>query len=151
MEAFWNGILNALKEWPVITTLVVFALTVFARTVFWIFRQAVLFRTELVSKKEQKEFEKEIENNLRNYKEELAEVVLAAAMEVIKEKLKDFDEIKNLASDAKVTEAKLKLLIDDAIEKVNEVRSMSDNLRSLNAKVDRLEYGKDQAGIRRKE
>jgi len=151
MEAFWNGILNLLNQWPVITTLVVFALTVFARTVFWIFRQAVLFRTELVSKKEQKEFEKEVENNLRNYKEELAEVVLAAAMEVIKEKLKDFDEIKNLASDAKVTEAKLKLLIDDAIEKVNEVRSMSDNLRSLNAKVDRLEYGKDQAGIRRKE
>lgn len=151
MEDFWNGILNLLNQWPVITTLVVFALTVFARTVFWIFRQAVLFRTELVSKKEQKEFEKEIENNLRNYKEELAEVVLAAAMEVIKEKLKDFDEIKNLASDAKVTEAKLKLLIDDAIEKVNEVRSMSDNLRSLNAKVDRLEYGKDQAGIRRKE
>ena len=151
MEAFWNGILNLLYQWPVITTLVVFALTVFASTVFWIFRQAVLFRTELVSKKEQKEFEKEVENNLRNYKEELAEVVLAAAMEVIKEKLKDFDEIKNLASDAKVTEAKLKLLIDDAIEKVNEVRSMSDNLRSLNAKVDRLEYGKDQAGIRRKE
>jgi ubiquinone biosynthesis protein UbiJ len=96
-------------------------------------------------------FEKQVISDLRDYKDELLKVVMAGAMEVIREKLKDVDTIQQTANDMKATEARLEVQIKSAMEKVEEVRGMADNVRSLNAKVDRLQYGQDQSDIRRKE
>jgi hypothetical protein len=127
------------------------AFSIFAKSIMTIFRMGATFKVQFATKNEQKEFEKQVISDLRDYKDELLKVVMAGAMEVIREKLKDIDTIQETANTMKATEARLEVQIKSAMEKVDEVRGMSDNLRSLNAKVDRLQYGQDNADIRRKE
>jgi uncharacterized protein YPO0396 len=145
---FLNNILGSDAFWFTVATL---AFTIFMRSTITIFRMGATFKTEFATKKEQKEFEKQVISDLRDYKDELLKVVMAGAMEVIREKLKDVDTIQQTANEMKATEAKLEVQIKSAMEKVEEVRGMADNLRSLNAKVDRLQYGQDQSDVRRKE
>jgi hypothetical protein len=132
-------------------TMATLAFTIFMRATISIFRMGATFRTEFSTKKEQKEFEKQIIKDLREYKDELLKVTMAASMEMIKEKLRDVDAITQTAQQMKATEAKLEIQIKSAMEKVEEVRGMADNIRSLNAKVERIQYGQDQTDIRRKE
>ena len=124
--------------------------TIFIKSIISIFRLGLTFgQTELI--KGQKEFEKRIITDLRDYKDELLKVTMAAAMQTINEKLKNIDTIEKTANEMKSTEAKLEVQIKSAMEKVDEVRGMADNLRSLNAKVDRLQYGQDNQDVRRRE
>ena len=125
--------------------------TVFAKTIIHIFRMGALFRAEYATKDEQKNFEKEVKSDLRDYKDELLKVVMTASMEMIREKLSDIDNIQETANKIKITEKELELKIKLAMEKVDEIRGMSDNVRALNQKVDRIVYGQDQSGVRRKE
>jgi hypothetical protein len=76
---------------------------------------------------------------------------MTAAMETIKEKLSDVDSIRETSQEMKSMSAKMEVQIKNAMEKVEEVRGMSDNLRALNAKVDRLQYGQENQDVRRKE
>jgi uncharacterized protein YPO0396 len=142
---------NLINNQAFLFTMATLAFTIFMRATISIFRMGATFKTEFATKKEQKEFEKQVISDLRDYKDELLKVVMAGAMEVIREKLKDIDTIQQTAADMKATETKLEIQLKSAMEKVDEVRGMSDNLRSLNAKVDRLQYGQDNAEIRRKE
>jgi hypothetical protein len=135
-----TALLSSPAFWVTMATL---AFTIFARSVITIFRMGATFKTEFATKNEQKQFEKQIISDLRDYKDELLKVTMAGAMEVIREKLKDVDTIQQTANEMKATEAKLEIQIKSAMEKVEEVRGMADNLRSLNAKVDRLQYGQD--------
>jgi hypothetical protein len=133
--------------WLTIATL---AFTIFVRSIVSIFQLGLNFgKGELI--KGQKEFEKQIISDLRDYKDELLKVTMAAAMQTINEKLKNIDSIERTAQEMKATEAKLEVQIKGAMEKVDEVRGMADNLRSLNAKVDRLQYGQDNQDVRRRE
>jgi hypothetical protein len=133
--------------WLTVATL---AFTIFVRSIVSIFQLGLNFgKGELI--KGQKEFEKQIISDLRDYKDELLKVTMAAAMQTINEKLKNIDSIERTAQEMKATEAKLEVQIKGAMEKVDEVRGMADNLRSLNAKVDRLQYGQDNQDVRRRE
>jgi len=125
--------------------------TLLTRSIIGVFKLGLSFRAQFATKEDQKEFEKEMKKDLRDYKDELLKVVMAASMEIIREKLSDIENIQEMANAMKVTERELEIKIRSAMEKVEEVRSMSDNIRSLNAKVDRLIYGQDQGTMRRKE
>jgi hypothetical protein len=142
---------NLINNQAFLFTMATLAFTIFMRATISIFRMGATFKVQFATKNEQKEFEKQVISDLRDYKDELLKVVMAGAMEVIREKLKDIDTIQETANTMKATEARLEVQIKSAMEKVDEVRGMSDNLRSLNAKVDRLQYGQDNADIRRKE
>jgi len=127
--------------------------TIFARTIIVIFRAGASFRIEYATKDEQKKFEKEVKLDLRDYKDELLKVVMAAAMETIRDKTSEISDIHKVANGIKLTEKELEIKIKNAMEKVDEVRAMSDNVRALHQKVDRLMYGQEQSqiGTRRKE
>ena len=77
--------------------------------------------------------------------------LFSSVCEIIKDKLKDVDTIQKTAQDMKSMSARLEIQIKNAMDKVEEVRGMSDNLRALNSKVERLEYGQDNQDIRRRE
>jgi len=143
-----TSLISSAPFWVAMASL---AFSIFAKSVMTIFRMGATFKVQFATKNEQKEFEKQVISDLRDYKDELLKVVMAGAMEVIREKLKDVDTIQQTANDMKATEARLEIQIKSAMEKVEEVRGMADNVRSLNAKVDRLQYGQDQSDIRRKE
>jgi hypothetical protein len=147
MEWF-TTLISSPAFWVTMATL---AFTIFMRATITIFRMGASFRTEFATKNEQKEFEKQIIKDLREYKDELLKVTMAASMEMIREKLKDVDTIQQTSQEMKSTEARLEIQIKSAMEKVEEIRGMADNVRSLNAKVERLQYGQDQTDIRRKE
>jgi hypothetical protein len=142
---------NLINNQAFLFTMATLAFTIFMRATISIFKMGATFKVQFATKNEQKEFEKQVISDLRDYKDELLKVVMAGAMEVIREKLKDIDTIQETANTMKATEARLEVQIKSAMEKVDEVRGMSDNLRSLNAKVDRLQYGQDNADVRRKE
>jgi hypothetical protein len=143
-----TSLISSAPFWVAMASL---AFSIFAKSIMTIFRMGATFKVQFATKNEQKEFEKQVISDLRDYKDELLKVVMAGAMEVIREKLKDVDIIQQTANDMKATEARLEIQIKSAMEKVEEVRGMADNVRSLNAKVDRLQYGQDQSDIRRKE
>jgi hypothetical protein len=147
MEWF-STLISSSAFWVTMGTI---AFTIFMRSTITIFRMGATFKTEFATKGEQKEFEKQIIKDLREYKDELLKVTMAASMEMIREKLKDVDVIAQTAQQMKATEAKLEVQIKSAMEKVDEVRGMADNLRALNSKVERIEYGQNNSEIRRKE
>jgi hypothetical protein len=133
--------------WFTVATL---GFTIFVRSIVSIFQLGMNFgKSELI--KGQKEFEKTMIADIRDYKDELLKVVMVTSMETIKEKLKDVDTIQRTAQDMKSMSAKLEIQIKNAMDKVEEVRGMSDNLRALSSKVERLEYGQDNQDVRRRE
>jgi hypothetical protein len=143
---FWDFLQNP----TVIVTIAIFAFTVFAKSIIGIFKLGVFFSEREMSQRQVK-FEKQVIDDMRSYKDELLKVTMTAAMETINDKLKNVDSIERTAQEMKATEARLDIQIKNAMEKVEEVRGMSDNLRSLNAKVDRLQYGQENQDVRRRE
>lgn len=138
----------------IITVLTLFAttaFTIFAKTIINIFRLGTYFRAQYATKEDQRNFEKEVKIDLRDYKDELLRVVMAAANEMIREKFKNLDQINETAKRVEITEKELELKIKTALEKVDEIKGMADTVRSLSAKVDRLQYGQNTNDIRRKE
>jgi len=143
-------LLQFLANPAVIITLATLMFTIFARAIVGIFKLGIYFSEKELSQKQIK-FEKQMIDDMRSYKEELLRVVLAAAMSSINDKLKDVDTIAKTATGIKTTEAKLEIQIKNAMEKVDEVRSMADTVRSLSARIDRLQYGQENQDQRRKE
>jgi hypothetical protein len=139
----------------VVSTFLIFAsttmFTIFAKTIITIYRFGVSFRSQFVTKNEQKQFEKEMVSDMKDYKDELLKVVLSASMETIRDKLKDVDTIQNTANDMKLLTKELDIKIKNAMEKVDEVRSMGENVRSLGKRLDRMEYDQTTTEVRRKE
>jgi hypothetical protein len=124
--------------------------TIFAKTVITIFRMGVLFRADFATKRDQLKFEQEIREDIKSYKDEVLKVVMSAAMEMIREKLKEIKDIKDIAQTVKLIEKELQIKMQTIMERVDETKSLGDNIKALNAKVDRLTYGQAQTG-RRKE
>jgi hypothetical protein len=125
--------------------------TIFAKTIITIFKMGVLFKEELATKRDQLSFERKIVQDLRDYKDELMKVVMATSMNTINDKLKSVDDVQDLVSEMKTLEATLEIKVKNAMEKVDEVRGMAENVRILTNKVNRLEYGSDNQEVRRKE
>jgi hypothetical protein len=145
--AIWEVILGNDAFWFTVAT---FGFTIFVKSIVSIFQLGLNFgKSELV--KGQKDFEKNMIQDIRDYKDELLKVTMTAAMETIREKLSDVDSIRETSQEMKSMSAKMEVQIKNAMEKVEEVRGMSDNLRALNAKVDRLQYGQENQDVRRKE
>ena len=145
-----NWLLGLLANPAVIIAIATLMFTIFAKAIIGIFKLGIYFSEKELAQKQIK-FEKQMIDDMRSYKEELLRVILAAAMSSINDKLKDVDTISKTASEMKATEAKLEVQLKNAMEKVDEVRSMSDTVRSLSARVDRMQYGQDTQDVRRKE
>jgi len=122
----------------------------FIKSVFTIFKFGALFRADYATKEDQRRFEQSVKDDLRNYKEELLKVVMVAAMEMIKEKLSDIDDIKDLATQVKVKEKEIELRIETALDRMGELKGLSDNVKALSRKVETIQFGNTSTG-RRKE
>jgi flagellar motility protein MotE (MotC chaperone) len=139
----------------ILATLLVFLatamFTVFAKVIISIFQLGVKFKQDYATKRDQLKFESEIRDMFREYKEELLKTVMSASMEMIREKLKEIKDIKEIAQTVKIIEKELEVKMKSIMERVDETKSLGDNIRSLNAKVDRLQYGESVSPVRRKE
>lgn len=147
----WLEAILVNNQVAVIITISTLMMTLFAKTIIKVFRLGVTFKTHLATKEELRIFEEEIRRDLRSYKEELSTVVMTTAIQIINDKLKDIDNIRNVLSDIKSIKAVLDVEIKNAMSKVDEVHSLSDTVRILSNKVQRLEFGKDVTDIRRKD
>ena len=149
---FWDWI--AQNPAVLVTALVLMAttmFTVFAKVIIGIFQLGVKFRQDYATKRDQLRFESEMRDMFKDYKEELLKTVMSAAMEMIREKLKEIKDIKDIAQTVKLIERELQIKMQNIMERVDETKSLADNIRALNAKVDRIQYGQSQTDIRRKE
>jgi methyl-accepting chemotaxis protein len=125
--------------------------TVFARSIILIFRYGVFFRAELATKQDLSDFKREMKEEFKGYKEELFKAVMTTANNSINDKTKSIDSIAKTAQNLAATEAVLEEKIKNMTEKIDEVKSLAENVTSLNNRVNRIEYGDNSQGVRRKE
>ena len=146
---WWNS--SAITALAIAVATMIF--TIFTKTVIGIYQAGVKFRSTFVTKEEQTTFEREIIRDMREYKQELLDVLMAAAMETIREKLKDVDSLRETAINMQGIEAAVRVQVKSVMEKYENLQSLEDNVRALNSKVERLEYGNDgtNPAYRRKE
>jgi len=110
-----------------------------------------IFRAEYATKRDQITFEREMRETFKEYKDEVLKIVMSASMEMIRDKLKDVERIKNTEQDMRLLEKELQLKMTNVLDRIDETKTLSDNIRALNAKVDRIQYGQHTAPVRRKE
>jgi hypothetical protein len=104
-----------------------------------IFKEGIYFKTELVSKKEMREFEEGIRNDIRGYRIELQKVVLDTCMREIKAQLKDVDEIKKNSQKMIEIRVSLEEKLKHLDAKYDEVRGYGASVKSLIDRVHNLE------------
>jgi len=142
----WSSFANSLT-----ITIAGIMVIAFAKSIVKIFRMGATFKADLASKKELLDFEAEIRKDMRGYAIQIQKSVTDAAMTVINNKLKDIDDVKDIAADMKIMRNQLETEIKSATEKYTDMKSIGDTVRSLKNSVSRLEYNKDNMSDRRKE
>lgn len=142
------GLLNS----AVLTTLSITALvTIVWRAILKIYNLGKSDKKMLVTKNEQKEFENDMRRDMRGYAEQIQKTAIDSSMRVIEKELKNLDDVHDIATEMKVMKSSLEAEMKNMNEKYNEIKSVSDSVRTLNNKVMRLEYGTENSGERRSE
>jgi methyl-accepting chemotaxis protein len=121
--------------------------TLFAKSIFTIVQKSMAMKDQMATKKEQREFEDSIRDELRSYKQELQDAVLNACMKVIDDRLKDIKDIQTTASSMTATKAIIEVELKQVMEKYDEIKNISDYVRNLGNDVNQLKYGKNASVI----
>lgn len=133
-------IFDLLNSYSVILVVATLMITAFAKCITKIFRMGVDFKADIATKTEQREFEEEIRRDMRGYAVQIQKTVSDSMMTIINNRLKDIDNIKDIADNIKITNAEIDLKIKSLNEKTDNVKEVSDALRNLSNRVQRLEY-----------
>lgn len=141
----------------ILTICITLILTIFGKMILSIYKAGLMHSKELMSReehmKEMNNFKAEVRADMRAYKTELTEVMMQTSVKIINEKLKDMDQIKAVAIDMKAVEARMNEQVKTIDEKYAEFRSVSDNMRSMNARIESLSsnMGNQNTQTRRKD
>lgn len=146
-----DTIINLLNNPSVISLVIGFLIMGFAKSIIKIFNMGVMFKTNLATKKEQKDFEERIRQDLVNYKEEIQRTVLSICLRTIERELRNVDAINNTANELKVSAESVKAKMEDLDAKYDEFKEVATKVRTLSDKVQRLEFGRDTTIGRRSE
>lgn len=133
-------ILNLLNSYSMIIVIATIMVIAFAKCIIKIFRMGVTFKTDIVTREELADFESESRRDMRGYAVQIQKLVTDAAMKVIDNRLKDMDETKKAVVDMKVMKAELETEIKNASEKYDDIKTLSDTVRNLSQRIQRLEY-----------
>ena len=146
-----DTLINLLNNPSVISLVIGFLIMGFAKSIIKIFNMGVMFKTNLATKKEQKDFEERIRQDLVNYKEEIQRTVLSICLRTIERELRNVDAINNTANELKVSSESIKSKMEDLDAKYDEFKEVATKVRTLSDKVQRLEFGRDTTIGRRSE
>lgn len=146
-----DTLINLLNNPSVISLVIGFLIMGFAKSIIKIFNMGVMFKTNLATKKEQKDFEERIRQDLVNYKEEIQRTVLSICLRTIERELRNVDAINNTANELKVSAESVKAKMEDLDAKYDEFKEVATKVRTLSDKVQRLEFGRDTTIGRRSE
>ena len=127
------------------------ALGIFVKTIIGVFRLGATFKTELVTKKEQRGFEEEIRNDLKGYKIEIQKSIMDACLKIIERELKSVENLKDVEARMEGIRTAIEIQIKDMLAKYEDIKEVSDSIHSLALKVQRIEYGNETGKNRRTE
>lgn len=147
----WDMISNWLASTPGVIAIITICLTVFSRMVIKIFRFGATFKTELVTKDEQKAFEESIRKELRSWRDELQRNILETCLRTIEKELQSVSEIKEISQEMKTNMEVEKERMKVINESLTDVKSLADTIRQMNSRLNRLEYGDTNSTARRTE
>ena len=147
MEQF----LNILNSYSVMIMIAGVAIIAFAKSIIKIYKIGATDKAHQVTREELVAFENQMRTDMRGYTGQIQKIVLEACLKVIESKMKDIEDVKNVATDMKIMKAELEAEIKTALEKYDEIKSVSDSVRTLGNKVSRLEYNSDNSTMRRTE
>lgn len=148
---FWERLLELLNSTSVLTIVVGALIIAFAKAIIRIFRMGVNFATEMASKKELNEFSAEVKQDMRAYAQQIQRAVLESVMRVVDSRLQNVDNVNDTANDMKLLKIEIENEVKNAIERIDDVKSLSDTVRALSNKVSRLEFNGETRSERRKE
>ena len=125
----------------------------FAKSIIRIFRMGVQYKADLVTRQEQQRFEEEVRRDMRGYASQIQKSVMESIMNVISARMKDIEAANKAAVDMQIMKAEMDAELKKMDEKYEEMKQMTDTIRTLNNKVQRLEYGaqQQQSTVRRTE
>lgn len=112
-----------------------------------IWRSAQIFRKEVVSVQDLNEFKAKMRSDMRYYKEEITDVVIKAAYKSIEDKLDVINDFKNSFIELEKLKVEIKYEFDKIKEQMSKVDVVSDNMKSLQNKVTRLDNNKPNSGV----
>ena len=148
-SSFWGKIGELLSSSSVVIGVIGLGAWAIFRSGSKIFKEGIYFKSELVSKKEMREFEESIRQDMRGYRVELQKVILDTCLREIKSSMKDLDSIKKDTDMMKELRIKLEHSLKDLDEKYDEIRGFGNQMQALRQKVQKLEIGKDANEVRR--
>lgn len=145
-----DKIIELLNSNTILVTALTLLITAFAKTIVKIFNMGVMFKSNLATKKDQKDFESEMKSDMRAYANQIQQITLQSCMKVIEKQFKDYSDIKTIASDMKALKAQMDAESKITLEKYSEVRNMGETVRTLSNKVQRLEYQDQSSTMERR-
>ena len=145
----WSKLGNLLSSSSVVIGVIGLGAWAIFRSGSKIFKEGIYFKSELVSKKEMREFEESIRKDMRGYRVELQKVILDTCMREIKSALKDVESFKKDSDAMKELKIKLEHSLKDLNEKYDEIKGFGNNISALQRKVQKLELGSDSNEVRR--
>lgn len=140
-------IFSLLENTSVIIVIATIMIIAFSKCITKIFRMGVTFKADLATKAELNDFEAEIRRDMRGYAIQIQKSVIDAVMIVINNKFKDVDDMKSAALDIKVIKAEIEMELKNISAKTAEIQDVSNTVRSLNNRVQRLEFNNSQTVI----
>ena len=137
-------ILEILSNSSVIIFVATIMVIAFARCITKIFRMGATFKADLATRSELNDFEAEIRRDMRGYAIQIQKSVIDAVMIVINNKFKDIEDVKSAAVDIKITKAEIEMELKKLSDKTSDIQDISNTIRVLNNKVQRLEFNSTQ-------
>lgn len=147
-----NWFLNFLSNQSVMIGLIGLVAMAIFKSGVKIFREGIYFKTELVTKKEQHEFEDAVRQDMRSYRIELQKTILDTCLREIKSELKDLDRFREELTEIREFKIKQEIFLEEFEDIKHDFKIMANEFGQIKERINRLQSRQtDNNEVRRHE
>ena len=117
--------------------------TIFTKTIITIYQQGIAFKTKFVTVEEFERLERELREEFRFYKEETTKTIMIAVNEMVKEKIKSFEDIRSIANEVHVDKETIDIKLETFNEKLKDLNEVRNAITSINNRINSLQMNRD--------
>lgn len=147
-----SAILNFLSNQTVLVTIIGLVAAAIFRSGVKIFREGIYFKAELVTKKEQHEFEDQVRQDMRSYRVELQKTILDTCLREIKSELKDLDRFREEFQEIREFKVKQEVFLEEFEDIKHDFKVMANEFGQIKERLNRIQFKQtDNNEVRRHE
>lgn len=137
-----------LSSTPVVTFIYTLCLTMFGRLVIKVYNWGKMDKKGLVTKQEFKEFEKNMRSDMREYRQEIQDVVMQTCLREVDKSTKEIKEFRRTAEEMKVQSKVSEERMKSYDEKMGRLDNIEEEQRYMNSKIKRMTTTEQSSGRR---